>query len=161
MSCPVCMHSQRAQIENAILNAPTTDTLERVAAEYNIDMHALQVHVLMHSPIGADTETIDRESIARKSKTREMDLLFAAANDYMVTLKTVGDKITQEANKGDFTSFSRGLSKAIVDLYLGTGNELRNTIKTIMDIDNILNGPKDSSTSGLEALAKAIRGSKE
>ena len=161
MSCVVCNHPYRAQIENAILNAPSTETLEQLAKEFNVSIEDLQVHALMHSPIGADTSNIDQESIARKSKIREMDLLLAAANDYMVTLKTVGDKINNEANKGDFVAFSRGLSKAMVDLYLGTGSELRNTIKVIADMDNMLNGPQDVGTSGLAALAKAIRGSKE
>ena len=161
MSCVICSHPCRSQIENAILNAPSTETLEQLAKEFDVDVKDLQVHALMHSPIGANTDNIDQESIARKSKIREMDLLLSAANDYMVTLKTVGEQINKEANRGDFVSFSRGLSKAMVDLYLGTGSELRNTIKTIMDADQILNGPKDSSTSGLAALAAAIRGSRE
>ena len=56
------------------------------------------------------------------------------------------------------------LIKVILSLFLedlGTGSELRNTIKVIADIDNMLNGPQDVGTSGLAALAKAIRGSKE
>lgn len=161
MACSICSHPQRAQIENVILNAPSTETLEQLAEEYSIDVQDLQVHALMHSSIGVNNTTEVQDSIARRSKLQEMDLLLTAANDYMVTLKTISDKINREANNSDFTSFSRSLSKSMVDLYLGTGSELRNTVRVITDIDTILNGPKDGNTSGLVALANAIRGSKE
>lgn len=161
MSCSICTHECRAQIENAILNTPTTEMLEKVAKEYNVDIQELQVHVMMHSPIGVNAVEDTKESIARKSKIREMDLLLSAANEYMVTLKTVGEKITREANNSDFVSFSRSLTKSMVELYLGTGSELRNTVKVIMDTNEMLNGPKDGAVSGLTALANAIRGSKE
>ena len=51
------------------------------------------------------------------------------------------------------------LTKPVVDLYIGLGGEIRSTVKTMSDIERALNGPQDSTATGLEALANAIRGS--
>lgn len=161
MACPICSHPNRALIERAILNAPTTETLEQLADQYHLSMADLQVHACMHSSLGVDTQYIEKESIARQTERREVDMLLAAANEYMTTLQIVGGKIADAANKEDLVAFSRSVSKATVDLYLGAGGELRSLVKEIADINNMLNGPQDGSISGLQALANAIRGSQE
>ena len=53
------------------------------------------------------------------------------------------------------------MTKGMVELYLGCGDNVRKTIKDIADINQILNGPKDDGLSGLGALAAAIAGSKQ
>lgn len=161
MTCPICSHPNRVLIERAILNAPTTETLEQLANQYSLNMSDLQVHACMHSSLGVDIQHIEKESIARQTERREVDMLLAAANEYMTTLQIVGNKIAEAANKEDLVAFSRSVSKATVDLYLGAGGELRSLVKEITDINNILNGPQDGSISGLQALANAIRGSQE
>ena len=51
------------------------------------------------------------------------------------------------------------LTKPMTDLYIGLGGEIRQAVKTMSEVDRMLNGPEDTATSGLRALADAIRGS--
>jgi hypothetical protein len=52
------------------------------------------------------------------------------------------------------------MTKGLVELYLGCGDNVRKTVKEITEINQVLNGPKDDGLSGLAALANALRGSK-
>ena len=54
---------------------------------------------------------------------------------------------------------SKLLTKPMVDLYIGLGGEIRQNVKTMAELDRMLNGPQDSTAGGLVALAQAIRGS--
>ena len=51
------------------------------------------------------------------------------------------------------------LTKPMVELYLGAGGEIRQTVKTMAEINNLLNGESDPTLSGLAALASAIKSS--
>lgn len=158
MACRICSHPHRAEIESAILDSPKTETLQELSKKYDVDVTELQAHACMHSPLGVETKDfVNRGSITREAKTHEVDMLMAAACNYANTIEVLGTKISKEAEKSDMVTFSRNVARSTVDLYLGAGGELRNTIKEIANINAILNGPKDSTATGLEALANAIR----
>ncbi len=177
MTCKVCSHSDRCEIENALLSMSVDNpnlTIEAIAKNYKLTPNELKVHVLMHSPLGiaesefdspSDTTSTDDKrqgSLARNMKLREADMLMNVANEYMVTLKTVGKKINALANSEEpgTITLQKMLSQQVVSLYLGVGGEIRATVKTIADINQMLNGPSDNGSSGLAALANAISSSR-
>lgn len=106
-------------------------------------------------------------SLATQMKLREADMLLAVANEYLTTLKTIGKKINGIANKANNDeidsdiAFTRLITKPMVDLYIGAGSEIRATIKTLADVNQIINGKEeDQSSAGLRALAEALSASK-
>lgn len=201
-SCRICNHPDRAEIENAILtmtaDAPPNDenSIEAIAAQYNVPLNELKMHALFHTPLvgdgdiealkDAESETLTatagseqfevesevakaapRDSLTRRMKLREADMLAAVGNEYLVTLKTMGRRINKLAQVSSIDiedeekqlKLAKLLTKPMVDLYVGLGGEIRQTVKTMAELDRLLNGPEESATSGLVALAKAIQGS--
>lgn len=201
-SCRICNHPDRAEIENAILtmtaDAPPNDenSIEAIAAQYNVPLNELKMHALFHTPLVGDgdiealkdagSETLTatagseqfevesevskaapRDSLTRRMKLREADMLAAVGNEYLVTLKTMGRRINKLAQVSSIDiedeekqlKLAKLLTKPMVDLYVGLGGEIRQTVKTMAELDRLLNGPEESATSGLVALAKAIQGS--
>lgn len=201
-SCRICNHPDRAEIENAILtmtaDAPPNDenSIEAIAAQYNVPLNELKMHALFHTPLvgdgdietlkdaGAETLTATvgseqfeiesevakaapRDSLTRRMKLREADMLAAVGNEYLVTLKTMGRRINKLAQVSSIDiedeekqlKLAKLLTKPMVDLYVGLGGEIRQTVKTMAELDRLLNGPEDNATTGLMALAKAIQGS--
>lgn len=168
-TCCVCKHQNRDEIE-AVLYRMTSKNADELLLElsdaYDIDAEELERHAMFHacmdlSPQGEET------SIVRQIKLRETDLLAQCAKDYADTLTLVGSRIRTRARKEadangmDDTRFERAMTKGLVELYLGCGDNVRKTIKDIADINQVLNGPKDDGLSGLGALAAAIAGSKQ
>nr|DAG02133.1 MAG TPA: hypothetical protein [Myoviridae sp. ct4uh47] len=108
-----------------------------------------------------------RDSLTRRLKLREADMLAAVGNEYLVTLKTMGRRINKLAQVSSLDiedeekqlKLAKLLTKPMVDLYVGLGGEVRQTVKTMAELDRMLNGPEENATSGLVALAKAIQGS--
>lgn len=196
-SCRICNHPDRAEIENAILtmtaDAPPNDenSIEAIAAQFNVPLDELKMHALFHTPLvgdgdieelrdaatltmtAGDTELTEvvkaapRDSLTRRMKLREADMLAAVGNEYLVTLKTMGRRINKLAQVSSIDiedeekqlKLAKLLTKPMVDLYVGLGGEIRQTVKTMAELDRLLNGPEESATSGLVALAKAIQGS--
>lgn len=189
--CQICAHAQRAEIENAILALTTSGPSERysiedIAGQYGVSLDELKMHALFHTPLVSDedikaieakapaaTEEIETkprgDSLARKMRLREADVLSTVANEYLVTLKTMGrriNKLTQvssidEEDQAKQLALAKLLTKPMVDLYIGVGGEIRQTVKTMAEIDRMLNGPEDGTSQGLAALAAAIRQSDE
>lgn len=187
--CTICNHPDRAEIENAILSMTdgAKTSIEVIAEQYDVSLADLKMHALFHTPlVGAadleelrDAETLDdteqtvavratpRDSLTRRMKLREADLLAAVGNEYLVTMKTMGRRINKLAQVSEIDiedndrqlKLAKLLTKPMVDLYVGLGGEIRQTVKTMAELDRLLNGPEDSATSGLVALAKAIQGS--
>ena len=184
--CTICNHPDRAEIENAILSM--TDglktSIEVIAKQYDVSLADLKMHALFHTPLvgAADIEELrdagdtvltevvratPRDSLTRRMKLREADLLAAVGNEYLVTMKTMGRRINKLAQVSEIDiedndrqlKLAKLLTKPMVDLYVGLGGEIRQTVKTMAELDRLLNGPEDSATSGLVALAKAIQGS--
>lgn len=179
--CKICNRSDRADIENAILNISTESglTVEDIADQYKCDLSDLRTHALFHTPLLASCDvkqfepgakpgaTEPRASLARKVKLREVDILEAVNNEYMVTLKAMGRRINRLASPSSIDAedaekrveLSKLLTKPMVDLYVGLGGEIRQNVRAMTEVDRALNGPQDNGTSGLQALADAIRGS--
>lgn len=157
MKCAVCNHEHRADIEGAILSmSPESDvTIKSIAEDYDVPESDVKLHALMHCQMGA--ADADKSTIAKQLKLREADMLLAVVNEYMVTLKTVGRRVNKLANDA---MFEKLINKSVVDLYVGMGGEIRNTVKTLAELNSILNGPDNGNASGLQALAAAISGSK-
>lgn len=191
-SCRICNHRDRAEIENAILSmtasAPPNEhnTIEKIAEQFDVPIDDLKMHALFHTPLVGDSDIADlhaattgvesdrngdkgtqRESLTRKMKLREADMLAAVGQEYLVTLKTMGRRINNMTQVSSIDveedekqiKVAKLLTKPMVDLYIGLGSEIRQTVKTMAELDRMLNGPEDNGMSGLNALAAAIRGS--
>lgn len=193
-SCRICNHPDRAEIESAILtmtaDAPPNDknSIEAIAAQYNVPLNELKMHALFHTPLVGDgdieelqsaepesgeqpdaevAKAAPRDSLTRRMKLREADMLAAVGNEYLVTLKTMGRRINKLAQVSSIDiedeekqlKLAKLLTKPMVDLYVGLGGEIRQTVKTMAELDRLLNGPEDTAATGLMALAKAIQGS--
>lgn len=196
-TCKICNHPERAEIENAILtmtvDAPPNgaNSIEQIAEQFKVGVDDLKMHALFHTPMvgdgdieelrgtasitmtAGDTEqtvvagATPRDSLTRRMKLREADMLAAVGNEYLVTLKTMGRRINKLAQVSSIDiedeekqlKLAKLLTKPMVDLYVGLGGEIRQTVKTMAELDRMLNGPEDSVSSGLSALAKAIQGS--
>lgn len=160
-------------------------TLEAIADAFGVSCDELRVHSLMHSPLALDFsedsaecvvrcfqekagstsgQSVDAsavpynaESIVEKVGMREGDVLQATVNEYLTTLKTLGRRIKYYASdRSDEYAFSNFCSKAVVDLYLGCGAEIRQSIKEISALNSALNGDQNSGSEGLKALAQAL-----
>lgn len=188
--CTICQHPDRAEIEAAILNMTVStppSNIDSIAEAFNVDPLELRQHALFHVPLtdesdleavasyqsaldGANLDDIPqlapepRQSLTRKMKLREADMLMAVANEYLVTLKTMGRRINKLASISSIDvedeekqlRLARLLTKPMVDLYVGIGSEIRQTVKATAELDKLLNGPEESQNSGLQALAAAI-----
>lgn len=167
----------------------TKFTIEEIAEKYELDVEELKAHALFHTPLvsAADLEedstqaTVTGESddadarhgsLVRNMKLKEADMLAEVSAEYLITLKAMGRRINSllsdapEDGEGEDVpradkqlKTAKLLTKPMVELYLGLGSEIRQTVKTAAEVDRMLNGPKDGVASGLTALAAAIRGS--
>lgn len=167
----------------------TKFTIEEIAEKYELDVEELKAHALFHTPLvsAADLEgdstqaTVPSEgddadarhgSLVRNMKLKEADMLAEVSAEYLITLKAMGRRInsllsdapedgeSEDMPKADKQlKTAKLLTKPMVELYLGLGSEIRQTVKTAAEVDRMLNGPKDGVASGLTALAAAIRGS--
>lgn len=167
----------------------TKFTIEEIAEKYELDVEELKAHALFHTPLvsAADLEedstqaTVTGEgddadarhgSLVRNMKLKEADMLAEVSAEYLITLKAMGRRINsllsdapeygegEDVPKADKQlKTAKLLTKPMVELYLGLGSEIRQTVKTAAEVDRMLNGPKDGVASGLTALAAAIRGS--
>lgn len=166
-SCIVCEHPKRAEIEQAILSISSETlgkaglTVESIAEQYGIPLDVLEAHAIFHLPM--DTKSTD--SLTRKIKLKEADVLEEVNKEYMQTLKSLGRRINRltEVQSSDLNEedmqfkVAKLLTKPMVDLYVGLGGEIRQTVKTIAELDRMLNGSEDNLSTGLSALAAAIR----
>lgn len=182
--CGICGRSDRAEIENAILNISVENglTIELIAEQYGVGLDDLKKHALFHTPLVAPCDAVipatelqlnpDAEarvptSLARKMKLREADILATVNNEYLVTLKAMGRRINRLANVSEIDAedeakkveLAKLLTKPMVDLYIGLGGEIRQNVKAMAEVDRMLNGPQENGNNGLQALADAIRGS--
>ena len=91
----------------------------------------------------------------------------AVSREYVVSVKGMGRRINKLARTSNIPEedqdlqiqMAKMLTKPMTDLYIGLGGEIRQAVKTMSEVDRMLNGPEDTATSGLRALADAIRGS--
>lgn len=139
-------------------------TIEDIANRFDVDVEELKMHALFHTPLVSLDDLSDSEnkhnSLVRNMKLKEADMLAEVSAEYLVTLKAMGRHINSLLDASDCkVKVSTLLTKPMVEMYIGLGSEIRQTVKTAAEIDRMLNGPKDGATAGLQALAEAIRGS--
>lgn len=186
-ACLICNRDDRAEIENAILNMTSSGegkTIEQIAEAYGVDLEQLKLHAMFHTPLVSaedlepqvraaeqiklegfdDVQLSPRESLTRKMRLRETDVLNEVTNEYLITLKAMGRRINnlivlKDNDEDQVYRMSKLLTRPVVDLYIGLGGEIRQTVKTIAEIDRAINGPQNDAGAGLQALANAIRGS--
>lgn len=168
-NCAVCKHANRDEIESVLYRMTpknAEELLEKLSETYDLDIESIQRHAMFHACLDL-TPAGEETSLVRQIKLRETDLLGQVAKDYADTLALVGNRIrTKARNESDADGmedikFERSMTKGLVELYLGCGDNVRKTIKDIADINQTLNGPKDDGLSGLGALAAAIAGSRQ
>lgn len=167
--CTVCKHPERAEIEQALMAGATRASLEHLAERFSVDIEKLKTHALFHMSLVdfRDEEPEAHSSLVRQMKLKEADMLDVVSCEYLVTLKALGRRINRLIELGDTPGeeddkqfkVAKMLSKPMVDLYIGLGGEIRQTIRTSAEIDRMLNGPQDSGAAGLAALAAALKGS--
>lgn len=183
MVCSICKSADRADIENALLNMTTENgiTLDTISDQFGVKMDELKKHALLHSPLSIgklpeyesslnDVDFSEQESdivipvgdsIAKGMKKREADVLATMVNEYLVTMKIVGRRIhcmaVSEGEDASDVKLTKLLTKSITDLYLGLGSEIRNTVKTLADIDRMLNGDPDNNNGGMALLVNALK----
>lgn len=179
MSCAICEHAHRVEIEEQVLSlgftstpTPSTSpsdtpqntppqTLEAIAEQFNVSLRELQVHSVMHAArkFSPDNIAVDvAPSIVDELKFKEAVLMDALISEQMATMKLAGLKVrTHLSNETD----GRTLSKEIVDTYLGTSNQVRGSIKELFEMNQRINGVEDNGTSALVEVVKAIRGSEQ
>ena len=165
MTCSICNHPKRAEIERACLlrNFGDTEvTLKDIAKEFDLDLKDLQVHVLMHIPLeDVNNENMEKvESIASKIKNREAEILHNLMENEYVTFKNISGKINQIVSQHtvDAPTMTQ-ITKAVADLYLGTSQSIRDTAEKLMKMDLMMNGAADKGLSQIASLVTAIHGS--
>lgn len=165
MTCSICNHPKRAEIERACLlrNFGDTEvTLKDIAKEFDLDLKDLQVHVLMHIPLeDVNNENMEKvESIASKIKNREAEILHNLMENEYVTFKNISGKINQIVSQHtvDAPTMTQ-ITKAVADLYLGTSQSIRDTAEKLMKMDLMMNGDADRGLSQIASLVTAIHGS--
>jgi hypothetical protein len=180
--CTICTRVDRADIENALVSmsvGAAKISIKDIADKFGVDEDELKTHALFHTPLVNssdlmsavrdldDTENMEvHGSLVRAMKLKEADMLAAVSGEYLVTLKAMGRRINgllndfnDDSSSNQHLAVAKLLTKPMVELYLGLGGEIRQTVKTAAEVDRMLNGPKDGVTSSLAALADAIRGS--
>lgn len=155
MTCAVCSHPNRDEIDLALLKM-TQDNAEEIVKvledTYGIDSADIKQHALLHAPFGFSPE---EDSIVRQTKVKEADLLAFTALEYTKTLRIMGVRLRKQMDD-DSCNFENIISKPLTDLYLGCGGGIKDSVKALADVNNLLNGPKDDSAQGLAALAQAL-----
>lgn len=165
MTCSICNHPRRAEIEKACLLRNFGDyevSLRDIAKEYNVDLKDLQVHVLMHIPLEESaTESVEAtQSLAGKIKMREAEILRSVMEESYVTFKNIGAKInTIVAQHSTDAPTLPQITKPLADLYLGTSQSIRDTADKLMKMDLMVNGEKDAGLASVAALVNAIHDS--
>lgn len=156
MTCVICQHEHRAEIESALLCrqwGAEGVTLESISEEFSVPVRDLQVHALMHLPV--QQVAGESASLAQKMQLVEADALRNTISNYYITLVSVGQKINEAVAHGEM----RLITKPLVDLYLGTGSEIRNATECLVKMNQAVNGESDSGLAALAALVTSIRGS--
>lgn len=165
MTCSICNHPKRAEIEKACLlrNFGDTEvTLKDIAKEFGVDHRDLQVHVLMHQALGDQNES-DAEkvtSIADKIKMREADILHQVMEESLTTFRNLSAKINRivSIHTAENPTMQQ-ITKPMTDLYLGTSQSIRDTADKLCKMNLMLNGEDDKGLQQVAALVEAIHGS--
>lgn len=157
-SCALCNDPRLGQIEEDINNQMP---LGEVAEKYQIDEDAVRQYAVLY--MKSDDAAEGLISIARKTKLKEAYVLEDTLTEYSKTLKKMSKFIHKNLDESEDnpTLFGKILTKSVSDMFVGLGGEIRQTVKTLSELDVQLNGPKNDNSSGLQALADAINNSRK
>lgn len=151
--CSVCSDTLRSEIELKVLEGVS---LEQIVGEYDVTLVDLTTHVLFHSDMGRITNTED--SLVKKLKLKEAEVLRTVYQNYLVTLTNLGFYINTKINSmGPNDTVDKIVGRSTVDLYLGTGGQVRDTVRLLMDMDKNVNGEGDSGFDVIRDLIGAVR----
>lgn len=155
--CQICNHEKQQQIEAALLSGVP---LEEIASHFSVSESDLKIHAIMHLGTGDSSSTSIEESIVQKLKLKEAVVLRNTYQEYYSTMKRLGDFISRRVTQAeaDDLNLDRLVSKNTVKLYLEAGLQVRETIKTLVDIDEQINGRDTTAASGVLELVSALRG---
>ena len=154
--CPVCECAHRHQIDIDLLNGDALEEiLQRKYGNFSLDQ--LRVHAVTHVKI---PDGADNESIATRLAVKEADALSDTCTEYMATLKRLGaaiDKQITGVENGEI-ALGQALSKSVVDLYLGTGNQIRETVRLLIEAEKDMNAAEaeGGNVSSIRKLTEAI-----
>lgn len=165
MTCSICNHPKRAEIEKACLLRNFGDTevsLKDIAKEFDVDLKDLQVHVLTHIPLDSEAcSTLDKtESLAGKIKMREADILRNVMEESYLTFRNLGAKINYiVASHTTEDPTLVQITKPVTELYLGTSQSIRDTADKLIKLNLAVNGEDNKGLSAIASLVEAIHGS--
>lgn len=161
--CKVCESDHRHQIEMDLLSGMS---VEQIYMNYKgvvpgLTLDQIKIHAVCHIKTSSD----NGESIATKLAFSEAQMLTTSCNEYMSTLQRLGKVINGQlthVENGDLT-IQQALSKSLVDLYVGTGNQIRESVKLLTEAYADMNADDSNSQSrsGLKMLAGALDRSRE
>lgn len=158
MTCRLCSHPKRAEIEDKLMSARGTEELDtvidQVSKEYKLSKIDLKVHMTLHCTVMEDAK--DAVSMADKIKMNEADTLRETIKNYLVTLTNTGTKLNDILEDGDDAQTLRMIQKPIVDLYLGCGAEIRGTVEALIKLNAAVNGNESTATNSLRLLVETL-----
>lgn len=162
MTCRICNHPKRKEIEDKLMSVRGTEELDavidEVSKEYKLSKIDLKVHLTLHCSVLEEAK--DAASMADKIKMNEADTLRETIKNYLVTLTNTGTKLNDILEEGDDAQTLRMIQKPIVDLYLGCGAEIRGTVESLIKLNAAVNGNESTATNSLRLLVETLDKSK-
>lgn len=164
MVCPICEHPHRHSIETAVLNgvdfAEIVQNFSSQKDNHKFTVDHLKIHSLCHMVLPTKKD----ESMAAKLGVKEAETLTVAYNEYLATLQRLSGVINVKLGEVERneTQVRHAFTKPLVDLYLGTGKQINDTIKLLADINAEMNAENNSrNRTGLEVLSSALDRSRQ
>lgn len=158
MSCSICNHKLVSEINAEILEVDGVEiSLETIVRKYDLEPKELQIHALLHlNPANKTSDT----SLVANLNIKEATILESVYIEYLATLQKLSSLVQTGINiaeSGD-VPLDRMIARSTVDLYLGAGSQIRDTIGSIVDLDKALNKDRDGELGAIKELIKAVRG---
>jgi hypothetical protein len=162
--CSICSHPHIEEINKAILAIDGVEiTFDTVAEAFGLPESDLKIHAALHTQMpGAEFDTI-----VGKIRLREGEVLRNSYNEYFDTMKRLGAHIKKAIGIADgFLAGEEGkpplyrmVDKSTIDLYLGCGNQVRETVSALAELDETVS-EKEGGSKGILELVDAVRRSK-
>jgi hypothetical protein len=152
--CEICKREDFDQIDDLILDGVP---IEEVARTKGISLEDLKIHFLTCSGEKIDVEV--SATLADKLQLREAKVLENTYLEYYITLKRMGKKIGEIISEAEPATLDRAIPKQVVDLYIGSGVQIRETIKLLSDMETGRNGKDNAGLSAIANLVAAIKNS--
>lgn len=174
--CLCCAHPQRYILERRISRELSTQSrshaqknsqanqddftvelaaefIDDLALEFGVSEEEIFKHAELHMSVKPGQQSLE-DRLNLNEATLSADALYEG----MATLDHVG-KLLRTQTEG--TQLMRILSKELVDLYVGTHKAVQGHIAQLAALDAQLNGTKDNSSAGLDALTAVIAASQQ